>query len=38
MLFAQAKSYHTYYFFHFTYYFPKNPAKLSKSEEVKGKK
>ena len=38
MLFAKAKSHLTYYFFPFTYYFPKNPAKLSKSEEVKGKK
>ena len=38
MLFAKAKSYLTYYLFHFTYYFPKNPAKLSKSEEVRGKK
>ena len=38
MLFAKAKSYHTYYFLPFTYYLPKNPAKLSKSEEVRGKK
>ena len=38
MLFATTKSYLTYYLLPFTYYFPKNPAKLSKSEEVRGKK
>ena len=37
MLFALAKSYLTYYFLPFTYYFPKNPAILGKSEEVKSK-
>ncbi len=38
MLFATAKSYLTSYLFPFTYYFPKNPANLGKSEEVRGKK
>ena len=38
MLFALAKSYLTYYFLPFTYYFQKNPAILGKSEEVRGKK
>ena len=38
MLFATAKSYLTSYLLPFTYYFPKNPAILGKSEEVKGKK
>ena len=38
MLFALAKSYLTYYFLPFTYYFPKNPAILGKREEVRGKK
>ena len=38
MLFAFAKSYLTSYLFLFTYYFPKNPAILGKSEEARGKK
>ena len=38
MLFASAKSYLTSYLLLFTYYFPKNPAFLGKSEEVRGKK
>jgi len=33
MLFTKVKSYLTYYLFPFTYYFPKNPANLGKSEE-----
>ena len=32
------RSRNTYYLLLFTYYFPKNPAVLGKSEEVKGKK
>ena len=38
MLFATAKSYLTSYLFLLTYYFPKNPAILGKSEEVRVKK